>query len=96
MIAVVDIGNSNVVLGFYKGEVCTDIWRIPTIKDSSANQFYDMKLRTEILENGLNIEDIEGCILSTVVPNLRELFQQILTDLFEVDIVTEVHNFTKT
>ena len=88
MIAVVDIGNSNVVLGFYIGNVCSDIWRIPTIKDSSASQFYHVKLRTEILEKGLNIEDIKGCILSTVVPNLRELFQQLLADLFEVDVVT--------
>ena len=82
MIVVVDIGNSNVVLGFYSGDLLSDLWRIPTIKDSSASQFYHMKLRTEILEKGVNIEDIEGCILSTVVPNLRELFQQTLADLF--------------
>jgi len=88
MIVVVDIGNSNVVLGFYENEICQNTWRIPTLKDSEADYFYDVKLRSEIFEQGLNIENITGCILSTVVPSLKALFQSLLADVFEVEVIT--------
>ncbi len=88
MIVVVDIGNSNVVLGFYKNGEWQDTWRIPTIKDNESDYFYAVELRTQVLESKLSIEEVSGGILSTVVPSLKILFQRLLKDIFEVDVVT--------
>jgi type III pantothenate kinase len=87
MIVAVDIGNSNVVLGFNDDGQWVDNWRIPTIKDQDAIYYYDVELRTRLLDSKFTAGDIDGIILSTVVPSLRELFKGLLTSIFQSEVV---------
>lgn len=86
MILAVDIGNSNVVLAFSNKNEWIDNWRIPTIKDRESTYFYDVELRSRLLEATFEVSDIDEIILSTVVPSLRDLFKQLLSDIFKAPV----------
>ena len=87
MIIAVDIGNSNVVLGFSDDGQWVDNWRVQTIKDQDAIYYYDIELRTRLLESKMEVEDIDAIILSTVVPSLKQLFRELLTSIFKCEII---------
>ncbi len=68
MLLVIDVGNTNTVIGVYDSGILKHDWRIRTIRDSTADEF-------NILANGLfldkNIEreKIRKTIISSVVPS---------------------------
>ncbi len=86
MILAVDIGNSNVVLAFSEEDKWVDNWRIPTIKDRESNYFYDVELRSRLLEASFDASQVDDIILSTVVPSLRDLFKNLLADIFKAPV----------
>jgi type III pantothenate kinase len=75
---IVDIGNSNVVIGIYDVGTWRHLWRMPTITSEDAQVYYNLEIRNRLLETGLDVSNIEGIILSTVVPFLRETFKYLL------------------
>jgi len=84
---IVDIGNSNVVIAINESDKWTHLWRMPTIKTDDAPRFYNLEIRTRLLESGLDIEQVDGIILSTVVPFLRETMHDILQVHFDNPVV---------
>lgn len=74
MVLVCDVGNTNIVLGVFQGEKLLKDWRISTDKDKSSDE-YGLILDQLFKYNGLNIEDVEGVIISSVVPNLMYSLQ---------------------
>lgn len=87
MIIAVDIGNSNVVLGVHNEGQWLHFWRLPT-NDADDNQiFYDVEIRNRILEAQLNKEEVKGIILSTVVPTLREKMSEVLSSIFQCEVI---------
>lgn len=69
MILVCDVGNTNTVLGVYQGKTLLKDWRISTDKNKTSDE-YGLILDQLFKYNGINIDDIEGVIISSVVPNL--------------------------
>lgn len=86
MILAVDIGNTNVVIGLYKGTKWIDILRIESLKDE-ALLFYSYKINNWLWELGIEVNDIKLKVLSTVVPELKSLFIELLENLNENEIV---------
>lgn len=84
---IVDIGNSNVVLGFSEQGKWRDNWRLPTNKDQDAVYFYDVELRTRLLESNIEPADVNVTILSSVVPSLRDMFATLLQNIFSTQVV---------
>lgn len=74
MILVCDVGNTNIVLGVFRGERLLKDWRISTDKDKSSDE-YGLIIDQLFRYNRLNIEDVEGVIISSVVPNLMYSLQ---------------------
>ncbi|MTI60030.1 MAG: type III pantothenate kinase [Firmicutes bacterium] len=75
MILTIDVGNTNTVLGvFSDGELIKD-WRISTDKDKTADEYgilvYNLFSYTE-----LEIADIKGIIISSVVPPVVTVLQK--------------------
>lgn len=69
MILVVDLGNSNIVLGLYdRGQLLTS-WRLPTERQQSED-FYVLHIRTYLQASPWKEVPIEGVMLSSVVPPL--------------------------
>ena len=77
-ILAIDIGNTNIVLGIFRGESVVDFWRVNTLK-KDPKQY--LKLLPEAL---LNQKDIEGVVLATVVPDLKDVFVKISEDHFGI------------
>lgn len=69
MLLVIDVGNTNIVLGVYDGKELKNDWRIATDKDKTSDE-YGLLFEQIFRYNGIEREDIEDIIISSVVPNL--------------------------
>ncbi len=76
----VDIGNTNVVIGLQKDNEWQHIWRLETDKEAEEYN-YSIKLNNLLWEAGINPDEIEKMVLSTVVPDLKEIFISLLNKL---------------
>jgi len=90
---VIDIGNSNVVVGLNKDGTWLHIWRFKTDKQAKALD-YGIKLLNVLWDAGISVEQISYKILSTVVPELKEEFIKMLNNLNEAPtMIMERENF---
>lgn len=67
MILVIDVGNTNIVLGVYQGQELIEHWRIATDRTRTTDE-YGMLVKALFRDAELNVEEIEGIVLSSVVP----------------------------
>jgi len=86
MILVVDIGNSNVVLGVYCDGLLAHMWRIPTRKSKEINH-HKLEVVQLMLEANVEIETIAFSVLSSVVPDLTKPFKDFLKDFLKADVI---------
>ncbi len=83
---VFDIGNSNVVSGLFDGEKLLHIWRWETIKSDESRMYYQKRIINELFEERVDLNDIQYVSLSSVVPNMNDVFIDMLSKLFKVKI----------
>lgn len=69
MLLVVDVGNTNIVLGVYEGKNLLHFWRISTNKNKTSDEF-GMFIVNLFQYNKVELEEIEGVIISSVVPTV--------------------------
>lgn len=77
MVLAIDIGNTHVVVGLFSQDQLLRNWRL----SSSANRTEDecWALLTYLAEaEGMRLQDIKGCIISSVVPNITFIFQKMV------------------
>ncbi|MDE7213726.1 MAG: type III pantothenate kinase [Anaeroplasmataceae bacterium] len=72
MLLLVDIGNTNIVLGFAEGSQIIDTYRLKTALNRTADEYY--VLIKPILEQ----YTIEDCIISSVVPVITSALKKAL------------------
>lgn len=80
MIIAVDIGNSNIVLGFFEGGILLFNRRIHTIPHQSVDE-YEMLVRGMLFAFKDDLEKLETGIVGSVVPELNSIFDELLTRL---------------
>lgn len=69
MILAIDIGNTNIVLGCIDKEKTYFIERLSTVRTKTELEYaVDIKMVLDIYK--IHAEDIEGCIISSVVPQI--------------------------
>jgi len=73
LLLVVDIGNTNTVLGVFEGERLLCHWRINTLVERTVDEA-SVLLKELLLLEGINPNRIEGVSLSSVVPPLTPIF----------------------
>lgn len=76
MIFVLDVGNTNTVLGVFEEDVLKYHWRIETNRNKTADE-YGMLIKALIEHEGLSFSDIEGVIISSVVPPIVGAFENM-------------------
>jgi type III pantothenate kinase len=76
MILVVDVGNTNIVLGLYQGQTLTYHWRLSTNRSSTVDE-YGILISNLFQLAGVRAEQIEGVILSCVVPPIMNTLEQL-------------------
>ncbi len=67
MLLTIDIGNTNITLGAYRGEVLTFTARLKTDPDKTADE-YAIQFKDILELYQCHYSDIEACIISSVVP----------------------------
>ncbi|NQF17408.1 type III pantothenate kinase [Brevibacillus sp. HB1.3] len=70
MLLVIDIGNSNIVLGLYEGDELQHHWRVSTDRNKTEDE-YGMLVKSLFGSVGLGFEQVRGVIISSVVPPLN-------------------------
>ncbi len=84
---IIDIGNSNVVIGVFENDQWKHIWRLPTHQDQEALMFYEMQLTNYLLETNLASRKFRQVVLSSVVPGLYDTFEALSLQLFDQKVV---------
>ena len=80
MILTIDIGNSNIVLGGVQEDTIVFEARLRTEATKTSDQYcVDLKILLDVY--GVRPEDIEGCIISSVVPQVLNSFQTAIKKL---------------
>ncbi|MFC7322296.1 type III pantothenate kinase [Halobacillus campisalis] len=67
MIFVLDVGNTNTVLGVFDNNELNYQWRIKTDRYKTEDE-YGMLIKSLFEHEGLSFQDIDGVIISSVVP----------------------------
>ena len=80
---VVDIGNTNTVLGVFEERELLSHWRITTVVERTVDEV-SVLLKELLLLEGMRTEDIKGVSISSVVPPLTPVFEQVSRKLFGV------------
>lgn len=80
MILTIDIGNSNIVIGGVKGEDILFEARIRTEATKTSDQYcMDLKILLDVYQ--VNVSDIEGAIIASVVPQVLNSMQTAVKKL---------------
>lgn len=81
MLLAIDVGNTNIVFGAFKGRELIHDWRIASDQKKTSDEFG--MLVTEMLNNvQLKPVDIEAVIMSSVVPNIMHTMQNMIVKYF--------------
>ncbi|MDF2670138.1 MAG: coaX [Paenibacillus sp.] len=76
MILVVDVGNTNIVLGLYEGKQLLHNWRVSTNRSSTVDE-YGMMIFNLFQYAGITVNQIKGVMISSVVPPMIHVLEQI-------------------
>ena len=81
VLLVVDIGNTNVTFGVFRGSALVRSWRVHTDTTRSADE-YGVLLLGMLGHDGIEAADIGSAALSSVVPGLTRAFEDVATRYF--------------
>jgi type III pantothenate kinase len=69
MIFVIDVGNTNMTMGVFQGKKLEATFRIMT-KTPRTSDEYGIMITQLLKNNGIEVTDIEGVIIASVVPDV--------------------------
>lgn len=78
-----DVGNTNIALGVYDRADLKYHWKVGTDASKTEDQ-YAMLIKDLFVHEGLNLRDVEGIIISSVVPQIMYSLEQMCKKYFNV------------
>ncbi len=78
---VVDIGNTNAVIGVYEGTTLAGHWRLSSQPHRTADEIM-VFLRGFFETSGLAVSDVKAVAMASVVPSLTPMFDSVSRTLF--------------
>jgi pantothenate kinase type III len=76
MLLAIDISNTNIKFGLYAGETLQHHWVVSTVRQRTTDE-YAMLLSDLARHEGHRLTDIHDIIMSSVVPPLTPVFQEL-------------------
>lgn len=76
MLLTIDVGNSNTVLGVFRGEELTANWRLTTARQQTVDE-YGVLTRNLLGYAGIDPASIDGVIVSSVVPPVNSTLAEM-------------------
>src|SRR3974377_1392902 len=83
MLLVIDVGNTNTVLGIYEGERLVDNWRVWTERDRTSDE-YGVLVRNLFSARSIPLEKIESISISCVVPPMLNMLLELSEKYFHL------------
>lgn len=83
MLLVIDVGNTNIVLGIFDGKTLVDHWRISTDRLRTTDE-YGVLIRNLFYLNNANAEEIDAIIISSVVPPVMPTLERMCQRYFGI------------
>ncbi|WP_110926100.1 type III pantothenate kinase [Bacillus massiliglaciei] len=83
MIFVLDVGNTNTALGVYEGDTLKYHWRIETSRNKTEDE-YGMVVKSLFQHENLDSEQIDGIIISSVVPPIMFSLERMCQKYFGI------------
>ena len=83
MLLVIDVGNTNTVLGLYKDKELARSWRLNTDKARTADE-WAMVVHELFSLSGLHFPDVSNVIISCVVPPLLNTLETLCDNYFKL------------
>src|ERR1700744_2982129 len=90
MLLVLDVGNTNTVLGVFQAAANDDAqygplianWRVSTAKTQTVDE-YGVLFRNLFAMNGLEVGSVQGIVISSVVPPLDSTLREVCEQYFQ-------------
>jgi len=82
MLFVVDIGNTNIVLGIFEDDQLRAQWRVATKKQKTADE-YEIMIRDLFHYAELDPREVDGIVVACVVPTLSGCFETLAQKMFK-------------
>jgi type III pantothenate kinase len=83
MLLTLDVGNTNTVLGFFRGAELVAHWRLTTARDQTVDE-YGILTRELFTLAGIDPASVTGVIISSVVPPLNSTLEEMSERYFHV------------
>ena len=84
MLLVIDVGNTNTVLGLYDGEELVHDWRIRTVSDHTVDE-YGMLILNLYKNSRISSKAIKDIIISCVVPPMLNILEPLCQKYFGIE-----------
>jgi type III pantothenate kinase len=81
LILVLDVGNTNIVLGAYEGKTLIADWRLATDHKRTADE-YGIQVTQLFMQKDIGLDEVEGVIISSVVPNIMYTVEHMVRKYF--------------
>lgn len=69
MLLVIDVGNTNMVIGLYKGDNLVKTWRMNTQTNRTSDEI-GIIINSFFKDDNIDLKEIKGAIIASVVPNI--------------------------
>ncbi len=86
MLVTMDVGNTNTVLGVYRGSELVANWRLTTARDQTVDE-YGILTRNLFSLAGLDAAEVNGLIISSVVPPLNRTLAEMAERYFRCEVL---------
>ncbi|MBE0634528.1 type III pantothenate kinase [Candidatus Bipolaricaulota bacterium] len=70
MLLVLDVGNTNIVLGLFRGDVLMHQWRVTSHRNQTSDELR-LTVRSLLAEAAVDSREIDGVAIASVVPSLN-------------------------
>ncbi len=76
MLIAVDVGNTQTHVGMFRGQELVQHWRFATVREATGDQIA-VVMSGVLGLRGLSLDDVDGAIVSSVVPQLAHEYEYI-------------------
>lgn len=83
MLLALDIGNTNIAVGIFVGKELSQHWQIRSARKKTSQE-YSITLFNLFSMSGIDVSQVKDIIISSVVPPLTPIFQDLSRDLFKI------------
>lgn len=83
MLLVIDVGNSNTVVGLYEGDELLNHWRVRTVVDHTIDE-YGMLILNLYRTSKIGSRSVSNIIISCVVPSMLNILEPLCKKYFHI------------